>query len=145
MSVTAFTNNVVVSTIDVPVIPKTVKITVKKMDPFVQGLPEYYLTVSDTMLPVPDPALHKITWILDVSGVAAGIKAKFFNPAIIFADPTAPFLRDPQGATDTSRSGYWSNLELRNRRSFPYSIYVDVNGSTYVHDPTVENQPPLNG
>ena len=126
--------------INVPV--KTVTVTVHRLFESPMGnLPNYYLRVSDTAMAMEEPELYKIVWNLTVdTGVESAV---FADPGVIFAEAGAPFLRSSR--TPDTIEGYWSNMEMKNRRSFPYTLYVMVDNSVVVHDPTVENQPPLAG
>lgn len=124
--------------INIPV--KTVTVTVHRLFETPLGnLPNYFLELSDPMMAMEEPELYKIVWNLEFGGDVP--VAAFADPGVIFAESGAPFLRASRSAARIE--GYWSNMELKNRRSFPYTIYVTVDNNVVVHDPTVENQPPL--
>lgn len=137
-----------------------VTVTVNRLfETAMPGVTNYFLTVDPQLLTVGDPKgpftpeLVKVIWTLK-RGEGVPDNASFVYPGVIFADPMAPFLLNPSietvpdpatGEVYPRYEGYWSNLEQRNRRAFPYTIYVMVDGANVLHDPTVENQPPFNG
>jgi hypothetical protein len=137
----------------------SVTVTVNRLfETAMPGVTNYFLTVDPQLLPVGDPKapftpeLVKVIWTLKRGDNVPD--ASFAYPGVIFADPMAPFLLNPwiepvpdpvTGDPDPRYEGYWSNLEHRNRRAFPYTIYVKVGDANVLHDPTVENQPPFAG
>lgn len=131
-----------------PTISKTATVIVTVADagePDVAGthytrVGRYKLSVTPEILDVKDEAMYVITWSFSDDK----FDPTFLDPGVIFAQPTAPAL--PQAVPGNRKiwSVSWSNLEKKNRHSWPYNLHVRIGDVLAVLDPTVENQPPLN-
>jgi hypothetical protein len=102
-----------------------------------------------------DPDVYRLRWTLSAdSSVPAGTEYGFDRPGITFFGENAPYIRlaNPDltiaavradAPLPTSWEMLWGNLTAADKNAFFYRIRVVANGIPVNHDPTVENQPPL--